>query len=197
MSCQGHLVSSVVLLLICLILKGKQRSFGVWRGLMVVIRHRLSHQQGWTLMSKGKGLMPTKKWLSHSFSLCQLWFLAMSISKHLYMCALKILKVLLCLNRITFSFYFHLPDKITTHPETRHLYWLKLCDSHQAFIISHSTFLLCFMHPGESQICCVDKEALMLENNSWCTCDDRAVKWVGSLLLRRNIIWLGSQNHRK
>lgn len=106
-SCQGHLVSSVVLIWICLILKGKQRSFGVWRGLMVVIRHRMSHQQGWTLMSKGKGLMPTKKWLSHSFSLCQLWFLAMLISKHLYMCALKILKVLLCLNRITFSFYFH------------------------------------------------------------------------------------------
>lgn len=116
-----HTVSSVVLFLICLILKGRKARaihLELEKLKMVVIRHRLSHQQSWTVVSKGKGSMPTEKWLSHSFSWWQLWYLAMSISRHLYMCALKILKVLLCLNRITFYFYFHLPDTLTTHSET-------------------------------------------------------------------------------
>lgn len=65
--------------------QSKSRSFGVWRGLMLVIRHRLSHQQGWTPMSEAKGLMPTTKGLSHTFSVgCDFWPRALIISHNTF-----------------------------------------------------------------------------------------------------------------
>lgn len=111
----------------------------------MVIRHRLSHQQGWTLMSNGKGLMPTKKWLFHSFSLCQLWFLAMLISTRI--CNAEDTKGVVVFKQdyILLLLSFTWQGNHASWNRT-FIYELKLFDFHQAFTISHHTFLLCFLH---------------------------------------------------